>query len=258
MNDPLRILVVDDDRRMARTLVDIFGAKGFQATAAHSGPGALEKVGALDLGCVLTDIKMPEVNGVELFREIKARRPELPVVLMTAYSADALVEKGLQEGAIACLAKPLDLGNLLAFLSFLRKERWIAIVDDDPQFCRTLGDVLEKRGFAVTRLNDPHQAVGALQTNEGVVLLDMKLNGTSGLDILTEIRDLHPHRPVIMVTGHADEMAPALEAALKLDIHACLYKPLELDRLFDLLTDIRRQELGRVLGAHTGSVTYEA
>ena len=156
MSEKLSILVVDDDPSMAKTLVDIFRVKGHQAEAAHSGPEALAKVTQAHFECVLTDVKMPEVNGVELYRAIKARRPDLPVVLMTAYSTDSLVKEGLEEGVIAALTKPLDINALLSFFSALRKERSIVIVDDNPEFARTLGDILRARGFAVTQITDPH------------------------------------------------------------------------------------------------------
>ena len=247
MSETLRILVVDDDRSMAKTLVDIFKVKGYEAEAAYSGPEALEKVAAGPFDCVLTDIKMPKVNGVELYRAIKARRPDLPVVLMTAYSTDKLVREGLEEGAIASLTKPLDIGLLLAFFSFLRKERSIVIVDDDPQFCKTLGDILRARGFAVTQVTDPHDVVERIEAHGQVVLLDMKLNGIGGLAVLKEIREQYPHRPVILVTGYREEMASAIEAALQIGAYTCLYKPFEIDELLQLLTEVRRQDLGRVL-----------
>ena len=248
MEDKLRILVVDDDYMMARTIVDILKVKGHEAEAVHSGPEALEKVMASLFDCVLTDIKMPEVNGVELYRAIKTRQPDLPVVLMTAYSTDRLVEEGLEEGAIAALTKPLDINRLLCFFSSLRKERSIAIVDDDPQFCKTLGDVLRMRGFAVTQVSDPHGVVERLGADGQVVLLDMRLNNISGLGVLREIRERHPHLPVVLVTGYREEMASAIEAALKIGAYTCLHKPLEIEHLLQLLAEIRRQELSRVLG----------
>jgi len=211
MNEPLHILVVDDDHSMAKTLVDILKVKGFQAEAVQSGQEALEKMAETAFDCVLSDIKMPELNGVELHRAVKAQRPDMPVVLMTAYSSDSLVEEGLGEGAIAVLAKPLDIGLVLTFFSFLRKERSVAIVDDDPEFCRTLGDILRVRGFAVTQITDPHDAVAQVDGDGQVVLLDMKLNHVGGLEILKDIRERHPCMPVIMVTGYRKEMAVATE-----------------------------------------------
>ena len=264
MEGKLRILVVDDDRMMAKTLVDILKVKGYEAEAVHSGSEALEKVTQGSFGsaqdrpfgsaqdrpfdCVLTDIKMPEVNGVDLYRAIKTRQPDLPVVLMTAYSADRLVEEGLEEGAIAALTKPLDINRLLCFFSSLRKERSIVIVDDDPQFCKTLGDILRVRGFAVTQISDPHGVVERLGADGQVVLLDMRLNNISGLGILREIRERHPHLPVVLVTGYREEMASAIEAALKIGAYTCLHKPLEIEHLLQLLAEIRRQEMSRVLG----------
>ena len=147
MNEKLHILIVDDDRMMAKTLRDILRVKGHEAEVVYSGPEALKKLAGNSFDCILSDIKMPEVNGVELYRAIKARQPDLPVVLMTAYSTDKLVKEGLEEGAIAALTKPLDINALLSFFSALHKEQSVTIVDEDPWFCKTLGDILRARGL---------------------------------------------------------------------------------------------------------------
>ena len=119
MSAKLRIMVVDDDLYMARTLVGIFKIKGYKAEAAYSALEALQRVEVKPLDCVLSDIRMPVVNGVELCRDIKALQPDLPVVLMTAYSADELVTEGLEGGATAVLTKPLDIDTLLSILAGL-------------------------------------------------------------------------------------------------------------------------------------------
>ena len=119
MSESLRILIVDDDRRMTKTLGDILSVKGFQTELAYSGKEAIESVQTKAFDCVLTDIKMPGLNGVELQRVIKRDHPEMPVVLMTAYAKDALVNQGLEEGAIAALTKPLDINMLLGLISSL-------------------------------------------------------------------------------------------------------------------------------------------
>ena len=248
MSEALRILVVDDDQRMATTLADILEAKGYQVETAHSGAEALEKVAGKPFDCVLSDIKMPEVNGVELYRAIKARQPDLPVVLMTAYSSDSLVREGLEEGAVAALTKPLDIGMLLTFFSFLRRERSVVIVDDDDDFCRTLGDILRARGFGVTGIADPRQVMEGLEADGDVVLLDMKLNSINSLDVLRTIREQYPRLPVILVTGYREEMSPAIAAAQELSAYTCPYKPFEIEKLLKILPQVRRSELGRVLG----------
>ncbi|MBL7177825.1 MAG: response regulator [Desulfobacteraceae bacterium] len=248
MSEKLRILIVDDDQSMAKTLKDIFAVKGHEAEMVHSGPEALEKISEADFDCILTDIKMPEMNGVELYRAIKGEQPDISVVLMTAYSADKLVKEGLEQGAIAALTKPLDIEALLDFFSILRKERSVVIVDDDPRFCKTLGDILEGRGFEVTQIPDPHHVIERLEANAQVVLLDMKLNGISGLDLLKEIREGYPNMPVILVTGYREEMGSMVEEALEINAYTCLYKPLQIDELIEILREVSQQELGRVLG----------
>ncbi len=135
-------MIVDDNRMMSKTLQDIFLVKGYEAEVAHSGSEALGKVERSLFNCVLSDIKMPDVNGVELYKAIKTHQPNLPVMLMTAYAADKLVKEGLEEGVIAVLTKPLDLNLLLDFLSSYAKNAPSA--DDASQFRRTLGYILQK------------------------------------------------------------------------------------------------------------------
>ena len=248
MSQNLRILVVDDDRRMAKTLTDILKIKGYEALSVHSGNEALEKMEEALFDCVISDIKMPNVNGVELYRAIKAKQPQLLVVLMTAYSSDSLVEEGLEEGAIAVLNKPLDIALLLDFFSFIRKEQSVTIVDDDPHFCKTLGDILKERGFVVNQVTDSHGVIEQIDINRKIIIiLDIKLNDINGLNILQEIRERYPNLPVILVTAYRAEMSSAVEAALKIGAYTCLYKPFEIEKFFQLLEKIRHQELSQFL-----------
>ncbi len=253
MRKPLRILIVDDDRRMARTLMDILNVKGYQADAVFSGEEALQKVKAISYDCVLSDIKMPKIDGVELFREIKAEQPDLPVVLMTAYAGDKLVKEGLKEGAIASLTKPIDIDIMLSFFSSLRKERVIVIVDDDPAFCKTLGDILKTRNFTVIEIGDPWDLEEAIEDDgRMIVLLDMKLNGIDGIDVMQDIRKRRPNLPVILVTGYREKMAQSIKKALKISAYTCLYKPLQIEELIRTITEIHHTELGKILERGSG------
>ena len=252
MTEKLRILVVDDDRRLARTLVDILRVKGHQAEAAYSGPEALNRVKRERFDCVLSDIRMPERNGVELQRAIREAQPQAPVLLMTAYSSDRLVQEGLEQGALAILAKPLDINNLLCFLSSLRRQQSVVIVDDDPAFCQTLGDILEGRGFAVSKLTDPSGVAESLDSDELAVLLDMKLNSIGGLEVLKDLRARYSRLPVILVTGYRQEMSAAIQAALEIGAYTCLYKPFQIDELLQVLAEIRNRDLSRILGRAMG------
>ncbi|MGD1994940.1 MAG: response regulator [Anaerolineae bacterium] len=247
MADPTRILIVDDDPSMTKTLSDVFALEGYQSEVAHSGPEALSKIAHSCFDCMLTDIRMPGLNGVDLYRAIKARQPGLPVVLMTAYSADMLIQQGLAEGAIAALTKPLKIDQLLAFLSSVRTGRTVVIVDDDPLFCQTLGDILRRRGYAIQAISCPDGVVSEIAADARVVLLDMRLNGVDGHQVFLQIREQHPNLPVILVTGYLREMAESVEQALGASAYTCLSKPLHMEQLLEALTEAWHQRLHQVL-----------
>ena len=246
--EALHILIVDDDRRMANTLSDILNVKGYNAEVAYSGRGAIKKVESGSFDFILTDVKMPDIDGVKFYKTIKVRKPDIPVVLMTAYSTDSLVKEGLDAGVVATLTKPLDINAILSFLSMLKKENTIVIVDDDPKFAKTLAGILKKRGFIVIEVTDISNLDDTLIQNNKIVVLDMKLGSVNGLDVLKDIKKKHPDMPVILITGYRKEMSQSIKKALDIKAYTCLYKPLHIEKLLEVLVEVKKKELGMLLG----------
>ncbi len=242
------ILVVDDDRRMANTLSDILNVKGYNTEVAYSGRGAIMKVESGSFDCIIADVKMPDINGVKFYKTIKVRKPDIPVVLMTAYSTDRLVKEGLDAGVVATLTKPLNINLILYFLSMLKKENTIVIVDDDPKFTKTLAGILEKRRFIVIEVTDISNLDDNLVQNNKVILLDMKLGSVNGLDVLKDIKKKHPDMPVILITGYGKEMSQSIKKALGWGAYTCLYKPIHIDKLLEVLSEVKKKKLGKILG----------
>ncbi len=120
MTESLRILVVDDDKNMAKTLVKILLTKGYSAATAYTGEEAMNLVQKDHFDCVLSDIKMPEMTGVELFKELQGYSPDLPIILMTAYVHSELLTESVANGVVAVLNKPLDYDLLFMYLSAIR------------------------------------------------------------------------------------------------------------------------------------------
>jgi len=109
MSEPTKILVVDDNPPMAKTLEDILAMKGYEVHTAHSGFEALEILRCQKVDIMLTDVIMPDMNGVDLYRETRKTHPRLITFLMTAYSADEIIQKGIAEGIKTVLTKPIDI-----------------------------------------------------------------------------------------------------------------------------------------------------
>jgi CheY-like chemotaxis protein len=119
MRDTASILVVDDNPSMAKTLADIMSVKGFEVHAAYSGLEALAILQHQTIDILLTDVVMPDMNGVELYRATRKIFPNITTILMTAYAADDIIHQGLAEGIKTVLTKPLDIDFMLTlFLAY--------------------------------------------------------------------------------------------------------------------------------------------
>ncbi|MCM2359881.1 MAG: diguanylate cyclase [Geobacteraceae bacterium] len=121
MGEKVKILVVDDNRGMVKTICDILKAKGFESILAYSGEEAVEKVKADRPGCVLMDLRMPGIDGVKTLEQIRKVAPALPVLLITAYATEEQVEEAKRHGVSAVLTKPLDIQEFFCLLSQLGK-----------------------------------------------------------------------------------------------------------------------------------------
>lgn len=245
----MKVLVVDDDRRMTKTTCDILTVKGYEAVVAYTGEEAVQIAKINDLGCVLMDIKMEGIDGVEALRMIKEIAPNLPVVLMSAFATEEQVDEARLLGAYSVMTKPIDLQAILAFLALLRKEESVLVVDDDPLFRKTLADVLRARGYRVEAESNAEQVLEHMERDYKLaVILDIKLGSVDGVTVLKTIRDKYPTQPVVLVTGYREEMGGAIEKGLKIGAYTCLYKPFEIEALSGILEEISKKKLQALLG----------
>jgi two-component system response regulator HydG len=249
MSDQLKVLVVDDDRRMVKTICDILRVKEYEAVPAYSGEEAVEKAKEESPACVLMDIKMPGIDGVGALKLIRDATPNLPVLLMSAYATGGQVEEAIQQGAYAVLTKPIDFEGILSFLSLLRKDESVLVVDDDPLFSNTLKDILQARGYLVETEVDAGKVLAHMERDyKLVVLLDLKPGEAEGTDVLREIREKYPTKPVVMITGYREGMGAAIEKGFQIGAYSCLYKPFETEQLIGIIEEIRQMKIRAALG----------
>jgi DNA-binding NtrC family response regulator len=246
----MKILVVDDDRRIVKTTCDILKIKGHEAIAAYTGEEGVDMVKRERPDCVLMDIKMPGISGVDAMKQMRSVIPDLPIVLVSAYATEDTVTEAERAGAYAVMSKPLDFQVILSFLSLLRKEESILVVDDDPGFCKTLKDILTLRGYRVETESEPKKVLDHLEKDYKLaVVLDLKLGAADGTDVLKEVRAKYPTKPVVLVTGYREEMANSIEKARRIGAYTCLYKPLEVEALLQMIEDIRLKKLQNLLAS---------
>ena len=110
--DPAKILVVDDEKSILLLLKEALSQWGYQVTCASSATEALEllKNGLFD--ALISDVRMPDMSGLDLLREIRKQDESIEVVMMTGYPTIASAVQALKEGAYDYLSKPLILDEL--------------------------------------------------------------------------------------------------------------------------------------------------
>jgi DNA-binding NtrC family response regulator len=111
-----KVLVVDDLKSMRRTLGGILEDEGHHVVTAENGYQAIESVKGNHFDIIFMDIKMPGMNGVQAFSEIRKLDPRVTVVIMTAYDEKELVEKAIRQGARTCIYKPFDMEQILSLV----------------------------------------------------------------------------------------------------------------------------------------------
>ncbi len=123
--DFAKILVVDDEPSILRLLQEALTQWGYQVTCAGSGKVALEAIRGDLFDAVLTDIRMPEMTGLDLLREIKRHDESTEVVMMTGYPTIASAVEALKEGAYDYLSKPLILDELRHLMARMTERRFL-------------------------------------------------------------------------------------------------------------------------------------
>ena len=244
MSGKFKVLVVDDNKEFCQNIVDILELKGYEALAAYDGYKALELVKEDGFDLVLMDIRMPAMDGVATFKKLKEIAPDTPVIMVTAYAVEDLIREALKEGAFASLKKPLDFDELFDLIEqVINNGAMILIVDDDKNLCTNMQDVLEDKGYRVVVAHDGNMAIEQTQKNNfDIMLLDLKLPVLNGLETYLSIRDFRPNVVAIMITGYRQEMSELAQRALKESAYTCLEKPIDMDKLVELLERIREQK----------------
>jgi two-component system NtrC family response regulator len=107
------ILVVDDEPNYLIVLSELLRDEGFEVYTAPGGNEGLEVVREVDLDLVITDMQMPEMDGLQLLQQIKKANPELPVIIITAYAEVEKAVTAMQAGAFSYLAKPFSNDELV-------------------------------------------------------------------------------------------------------------------------------------------------
>jgi two-component system, NtrC family, response regulator HydG len=230
------ILVVDDEVDTCRNLSDILTDLGYSVDIAHDGLTALEMVRQKPYDVALLDLKMPGMDGLTLYREIKKLRAGTVAIVVTAYAGGDTKAEALAAGAWHVLSKPVDFPQLLGFVDEALGQPLVMVVDDDHDLCATLWDILRERGYRVCLAHDEQQAAERLKGRDfKIVLIDMKLPSGDGTSVFRIVRETNPEARTVFITGHRSEMDERIKQAMNEGADAVCYKPFDVPSLLSTL-----------------------
>ncbi len=245
------ILVVDDERLICDLLQAVLSRHGHEVLTASSGREGLELFKKHRPRFTLLDLRMPEMNGIEVLKRIRAIDPQAAVMILTAWGSDALEKQARQLGIVDFLSKGLSLEVLVAAMERALQQAapvaspagspraapaaagdgdFILVVDDEAQIRDLLKRFLSLRGYQVQLASDGRQALTMVeQEAPQLIVLDMYMPGMNGVEVLRQLRERKFTGGVILLTASQDDKL--LQEALDLGSVDVLGKPVDLERL---------------------------
>ncbi|MDY0038935.1 MAG: response regulator [Desulforhabdus sp.] len=114
LNEPKRLLLVDDERGYVNVLAKRMAKRNIQVTPAYSGAEAIQALRRQDFDAAVLDLKMEDMDGIEVLKIFQKMDPDMPVIMLTGHGSEKAAREGIEYGAFGYLTKPCDLDELIA------------------------------------------------------------------------------------------------------------------------------------------------
>ncbi|HEX3953690.1 MAG TPA: response regulator [Stellaceae bacterium] len=229
-----KVLIVDDDIDHAESIGDVLEMRGHETQIATSGEEGLARFTGEEFDFVLLDVKLPGINGVDTFLQMKKARPLARVMMMTGYSVGELVAQAMEGGALGVLHKPFSAAQVLDMLSQLPAAGKLLLTDDDPDFVAAMVPMLEAAGYEVEVAASGAEALKRVESGGiSCLLLDLHLPDISGAELQARLAASGQDVPIIVVTGGREEAEG--NSRLRSETSAMLFKPFEPNALLNAI-----------------------
>jgi two-component system, response regulator PdtaR len=236
-----RYLIVDDNRPLAENLAEILRDQGDEVVVAEDGSQGLRELALGHFDALLTDMRMPQMDGAELVRQLRQRDPGLPAIMLTAFTGDDVLRRARKDGLLAVLSKPVPLDQLLDLLSQARRAGMVAVVEDDEPLADNLAEALRGRGFTAITANSVDEAKAIGQVEPFAALVDLRLPGAEYGEAMEQIEARFSGVPQVVITAYG-------EGRLPVAAHSVFKKPFQTEQLLDELEKLYQAKVSHAHG----------
>ncbi len=228
---PFRILVVDDDMDFAEVMADALKLNGHRVEIALSGEEAIQKFSVGKYDITFMDVKLPGMNGVESFMEIRRLKPDARVVMMTAFGVRGLLDTAISNGACGVFRKPMDIEKMLGMLRRIAPVGVVLFPDHDPNLVETVKRALQVNGYEVYVAQNGREALRKARS-DGVdaLILDLRMPLLSRLELFMELKDpqmivaTSEFQKMNCLAGSPDSSASGISTELFRSVKSALWK----------------------------------
>lgn len=192
------IYVVDDDEAVRASLKFLLQANGYKVRSFESAKALLEIASQIRFGCIVTDVRMPKMSGLDLLQNMRESSPNVSVIVMTGHGDIALAVNAMRNGAVDFLEKPIDDGLLLSAVRSALESK----VDDE----RHLTELASIRDKLSTLSRRERQVLGGLVSGS--------LNKITAYDLGISPRTVEKYRVNLMIKMAANSLPHLVRMAL--------------------------------------------
>ena len=233
------ILIVDDNQDLADGLAMILEDENYQVSIAYNGTDAINIFDASHFDVAFVDIKLPDINGMEVYQHINKENPKVRVVMMTGFRIEQVLAEVIEKGNVEILRKPFNMIRIEEILKEVEHESIVLIADDDPDFSEGVSEYLSEQGIKTILAKNGQEAIEKMTSNNvDVLVLDLNMPIMCGLDVYLELKKKGLAVKTIIVTGNDEKEKETVDLLRSVNTTGCLFKPFKPDSLLTVIKDI--------------------
>ena len=244
------ISIIDDDESVRRSTTLLIESFGYRAVACESAETFLSSGHLNDTSCLIVDVRLPGMNGLQLQSQLAAAGCRIPVVFITAHDEKESRQRAIEAGAVAFLGKPFADEQLLqcirsALHEFNRELRvaknLISVIDDDESVRRTTKLLIESFGFRAAAFESAENFLSSGRLDDtSCLIVDVQLLGMNGLQLQSQLAAAGCRIPIIFITSYGNE--ESRRQAMQAGAVAFLGKPFTDEKLLQTIRSALRHE----------------